>query len=337
MRTGSVLNLRYAVHTMLGTSQRLLRLLSLLQSRGFWSGPELAGALKVTERTVRRDVARLRELGYPVDASAGVAGGYRLGVGAHLPPLLLEDDEALAIVVGLKGAVSGGFAGLEESAARALVKLEQVLPAPVRRRSKRLERAVTPLLRPGPKVDPETLTSLVVACRDDLRARFVYAGVGRAPGPREVEPHGLVHAGHRWYLVAFDLGRDDWRTFRLDRIQGLVRCGPNFVPRRVPNGSPVAFMTRVRGIEEYSYSVQVVLHASAAQVRDRLYYDTGQLHELAPTRCRWEVGAHALEPIANQLATLGVDFDVLDPPELAVLIDTLAARLRRAARARIET
>ena len=318
---------------MLGTSQRLLRLLSLLQSRGFWSGPELAGALEVTERTVRRDVGRLRELGYPVDASSGVAGGYRLGAGADLPPLLLEDDEALAIALGLRGAVSGGLAGLEESAARALVKLEQVLPPRVRRRLVRLHGAVTPLFRRGPPVDSEALASLVVACRDDMRASFVYAGVERAPGPREVEPHGLVHTGQRWYLVAFDLGRDDWRTFRLDRIQGKVRRGRAFVPRPVPNGSPAAFLTRSMGVEDYRYQVQVILHAPASAMRPRFYSDAGRLTDEGEGRCRWQTGAHALEPIAVHLGALGVDFEVLEPPELVQIVDALGERLRRAARA----
>lgn len=318
---------------MLGTSQRLLRLLSLLQSRGSWSGPELAGALEVTERTVRRDVGRLRELGYPVDASSGVAGGYRLGVGADLPPLLLEDDEALAIAVGLRVAVSGGLAGLEESAARALVKLEQVLPPRIRRRLKRLERAVTPLFRRGPAVDPEVLASLVVACRDDLRVGFGYAGAERAPGPREVEPHGLVHAGHRWYLVAFDLGRDDWRTFRVDRIQGKVRRARPFTPRAVPNGSPVAFLTRTGDPEDYRYQVQVRLHAPLSVVRKRFYGDPGGLCDEAEGRCRWKIGAHTLEPIATQIGALGVDFEVIEPPELVAVVDALGARMRRAARA----
>lgn len=318
---------------MLGTSQRLLRLLSLLQARGFWSGPELAGALEVTERTVRRDVGRLRELGYPVDASSGVAGGYRLGAGGELPPLLLEDDEALAIAVGLRGAVSGGLAGLEESAARALVKLEQVLPPRVRRRLERVSGAVTPLFfRRGPPVDSAALAALVVACRDDLRARFVYAGVERAPGPREVEPHGLVHAGHRWYLVAYDLGRDDWRTFRLDRIQGKVRRGLTFTRRPVPHGSPGAFLARALGGKDYRYEVQVILHAPAAEMRRRIYADEGTISDEGDGRCRWRTGAHALESIAVHLGALGVDFEVLEPPELVAAVDALGARLRRAAK-----
>lgn len=317
---------------MLGTSQRLLRLLSLLQSRGFWSGPELAGALEVTERTVRRDVGRLRELGYPVDASSGVAGGYRLGAGGALPPLLLEDDEALAIALGLRGAVSGGLAGLEESAARALVKLEQVLPPRVRRRLGRLAGAVTPLFRRGPAVDAAALAALVVACRDDLRATFVYAGVERAPGAREVEPHGLVHAGHRWYLVAYDLGREDWRTFRLDRVQGKVRRGPAFTRRPVPHGSPGAYLTRSLGGQDYRYQVQVILHAPAAEIRRRIYAGEGVVSEEGADRCRWRTGTHALESIAVHLGALGVDFEVLEPPELVAVVDALGVRLRRAAK-----
>jgi len=211
---------------MLETSARLLRLLSLLQSRRDWPGAELAERLGVTTRTVRRDVDRLRDLGYPVESATGTAGGYRLGVGAALPPLLLDDDEAVAVAVGLRAAATGTVTGIEETSLRALAKLEQVLPSRLRHRVGAMQSAILPLTGPGPTVDPDLLTA---ACQAHEGVRFGYQ-----QNTRRVEPYRLVHTGRRWYLLAFDLDRDDWRTFRVDRIDSAPLPGPRFTPRPEP-------------------------------------------------------------------------------------------------------
>src|SRR3954447_8122137 len=204
---------------MLETSSRLLELLSLLQARREWSGAELADRLEVGVRTVRRDMERLRRLGYPVSATRGVAGGYRLGAGAQLPPLLLDEEEAVAVAVGLRTAASGGVAGIEKPAVRALGKLEQVLPKRLRRRVNALGAATVPYPVTGPRVDPETLAAIATAARDNERLRLAYRSHDGTATRRLVEPHRLVHTGRRWYLVAYDTDRADWRTFRVDRIE----------------------------------------------------------------------------------------------------------------------
>lgn len=232
---------------MLETSARLLRLLSLLQSHREWSGSELAGRLGVTARTVRRDVDRLRELGYPVNASPGTGGGYQLGAGAELPPLLLDDEEAVAVAVGLRSAAGQGIDGIGESSVRALAKLEQVLPSRLRRRVGALNAFTVPLLR-GPQlsaVDPGVLTELANACRDAERLRFEYRDHGGAATRRTVEPHRLVCTERRWYLVGWDVDRADWRTFRVDRVTPRPPHGPRFTPashrpRISPRTSPKA-------------------------------------------------------------------------------------------------
>src|SRR5215472_9691559 len=214
---------------MLQTSARLLRLLSLFQARRYWSGAELSQSLKVNARTLRRDVDRLRSLGYPVDSSSGVAGGYQLGAGAILPPLLLDDDEAVAVALGLRTSARGGVSGLEEPSVRALLKLEQVLPPRLRSRVAAVHGFVLPLETRAPTVDAERLSVLATACRDHDGIRFVYHDRTGSPSTRLVEPHRLVHTGYRWYLVAWDLNRKDWRTFRVDRP-----CPQSFLRARDP-------------------------------------------------------------------------------------------------------
>src|SRR3954466_15606243 len=201
------------------TSSRLLTLLSLLQARRDWPGTELADRLEVSGRTIRRDIERLRDLGYPVESMTGPAGGYQLRAGAAMPPLLLDDDEAIAIAVGLRTAAGASVAGIEETAVRALVKLEQVLPAHLRRRVQALQSTTTTLtFGGGPQVDPQCLSVIAAACRDHERIRFGYRARDGSEPRRGVEPHALVNAGRRWYLVAFDPARTGWRTFRLDRV-----------------------------------------------------------------------------------------------------------------------
>src|SRR3954467_250947 len=197
------------------SASRLLELLSLLQARRDWPGGELAGRLGVSGRTIRRGGERLRALGYPVESLTGPAGGYRLHAGTAMPPLLLDDDEAIAIAVGLRPAAGGSVAGIEETAVRALVKLEQVLPAQLRRRVAALGSATFTLPVGGPTVDPQHLTVIAAACRDSECLRFGYRARDGTESRREVEPHSLVNRGRRWYLVAWDRRREDWRAVRV--------------------------------------------------------------------------------------------------------------------------
>jgi predicted DNA-binding transcriptional regulator YafY len=255
---------------MLRTSARLLRLLSLLQVRAAWSGAELADELGVTARTVRNDIQRLRDLGYPVHASPGVGGGYRLGAGAALPPLLLDDEEAVAVAVGLRSAAGGGVTDIQETSIRALAKLEQVLPSRLRHRVQALQAATVEVPAPGPTVDAAVLTALASACRDHQRLRFDYRDHDGSASVRSVEPHRLVHDRGRWYLVAWDSDRADWRTFRADRIQPRIPTGPRFVPREPPGGDVVTYLQRGVGSATWRYRARVRVHAPAAVVAGRL-------------------------------------------------------------------
>ncbi|WP_066927679.1 helix-turn-helix transcriptional regulator, partial [Streptomyces sp. NBRC 110611] len=223
---------------------RMLRLLSLLQTRREWSGAELAERLGVTGRTVRRDIDRLRELGYTIDGTAGTAGGYRLAPGADLPPLALDDEEAVAIAVALRTA-TGGVSGIEETAVRALAKLERALPTRLRHQVSALQQTTVPLTWPtGPQADPTTLTVLAAACRDHEITTFAYTTRHRTPGTRRVEPHALVSSHGRWYLVAYDTEREDWRTFRLDRLTDPAPTGHRVPPRELPAPDPATYVAR---------------------------------------------------------------------------------------------
>ena len=229
---------------MTDTSSRLLTLLSLLQARRDWPGGELAHRLEVSGRTIRRDVERLRGLGYPVESLTGPAGGYRLRAGTAMPPLLLDDDEAIAIAVGLRTAARASVTGIEETSVRALVKLEQVLPTHLRRRVSALQSATTTLPAGGPTVDPQALTAIAAACRDFECVRFAYRGRDGVASRREAEPHSLVNLGRRWYLVAWDRGRRDWRTFRVDRLSGPASTGVRFTPRDLPATDAASYVGR---------------------------------------------------------------------------------------------
>src|SRR5919109_4682178 len=217
-RSGSVLNFDDHEIAVTETSSRLLKLLSLLQARRDWQGAELADRLEVSPRTIRRDVERLRTLGYPVESLTGPAGGYRLRAGTAMPPLLLDEDEAIAIAVGLRTAARASVTGIEETSIRALVKLEQVLPAHLRRRVAALGSATIAPPVAGPTVDPRQLIAIAAACRDRECLRFAYRSRDGSDSRREVEPHSLVNLGWRWYLLAWDRGREDWRSFRVDRL-----------------------------------------------------------------------------------------------------------------------
>jgi predicted DNA-binding transcriptional regulator YafY len=314
---------------MVRTSARLLRLLSLLQARADWSGPELAEQLGVTTRTVRNDVERLRSLGYPVHATPGVGGGYRLGAGAALPPLLLDDEEAVAVAVGLRTAANGSVTGIQEASVRALAKLEQVLPSRLRHRVNAIETATVEIPVPGPTVDPEVLTAVASACRDHQRLRFDYRDHDGSASLRSVEPHRLVHDRGRWYLVAWDVDRQAWRTFRADRIQPHSPTGPRFVPRELPGGDVVTYLLRGVGSATWRYRAQVRVHAPAAQVAGRL--PPAVLVEAVDKRsCIINVGSDTPQMLAVYLGMLEVDFEVDGPPELVEQLGTLADRYRRA-------
>ena len=226
------------------TSARLLRLLTLLQVRRVWSGHEIADRFGVTPRTVRRDFDKLRALDYPVTAVKGLGGGYSLGVGAHLPPLLLDDEEAVAIAITLRTAATSGVTGIGETALRALLKLEQVLPSRLRSRVNAVQLSTVNAARSGPTVDAALLTSIGAACRDHLRLRFEYAGLGNASSQRVTEPSELITWQSRWYLVAWDVDRGDWTAFQVDRIRLRPPAGPRFNPRKPPNVSASTHVAR---------------------------------------------------------------------------------------------
>jgi predicted DNA-binding transcriptional regulator YafY len=316
---------------MLETSARLLQLLSLLQSRRFWRGGELADALGVTGRSVRRDVERLRSLGYPVHAEAGVGGGYQLGAGKELPPLPLEDEEAVAVAVGLRAAASGAVAGLEEASVRALTKLEQVLPQRLRRRVQAFAAVSVRLPDAGPTVDAAVLSALATACREEHQVRFSYQAREGAPSARRVEPYRLVHTSRRWYLLAWDVDRGDWRTFRVDRVGGRLTPGPRFAPRSLPSRDVAGYVSQAVSTDAYRYRARVTVHASAARVAERWSPLSGRITPLDAGRCEVQAGAESLEGLALYLGTLGFDFEVHAPPELADHLRALAARLLRAA------
>jgi predicted DNA-binding transcriptional regulator YafY len=314
---------------MLETSARLLRLLSLLQSRADWSGPELAERLGVTTRTVRNDVGRLRRLGYPVHATAGVAGGYRLGVGAALPPLLLDDEEAVAVAVGLRTAASGGVAGIEETALRALAKLQQVLPSRLRDRVNALQSYTVATAARGPTVDAAVLTTLAAACRDHHQLRFDYRAHHGAGGIRAVEPHRLVHTGRRWYLVGWDTDRRDWRTFRVDRMEPRSPTGPRFTPRELPGGDVAAFVSRGVDAALFRHRARVTVHAPARQIVQWLP-DAVAVEAVDDRTCLVHAGADTLHLLAAHIAMLDADFEVSEPPELVEALRRLSDRLRNA-------
>lgn len=317
---------------MLQTSARLLALLSLLQLRREWSGPELADRLEVGPRTIRRDVEKLRELGYPIEAAPGVAGGYRLGTGADLPPLLLDDAEAVAVAVGLRSAAAGTIAGMEETSVQALAKLEQVLPERLRRRVRAVGDATSALPVDGPRIDADLLTALASACRDVTRVRFAYVAKDDALTRRLVEPSAVVHTGWRWYLVAFDLDRDAWRTFRVDRIAAPVMEVGRGTRREVPGGDPAAFVrSQLRAGDGEPVRGQALVHAPLAEVERRLpgRYVSVRAEGDGATRVETTGGWSAQFPV--WLATLGHAFEVLSPPELVELSGAMGARLVAAA------
>jgi predicted DNA-binding transcriptional regulator YafY len=317
---------------MTSPSERTLRLLSLLQRHRHWPGADLADRLGVSLRTLRRDVDRLRELGYPVRATPGVDGGYELEPGAVLPPLVLDDDEAVAIAVGLDLASQSSVAGIDETSVRALSKLSAVMP---RRLTDQVQaiRSTTvslPWSDPGTTVSTEVLLRLALLCRDTERATFGYTAGDGARTSRTVEPLRLVRLGQRWYLAAYDLDRHDWRSFRLDRITAPAGTGDRFRPRDLPAEDAAAFVRSQMGPRPASYDVEAVVEASAETVGRRV----GRWSHVAPLdddRCTVRMTTDALPWAALVLGTCGAEFHVVSPAELVTELGDWAARFARAA------
>jgi predicted DNA-binding transcriptional regulator YafY len=317
---------------MTDTPARLLNLLSLLQTPREWPGSELAERLAVSPRTIRRDIDRLRELGYPVEATKGAVGGYRLVAGKAMPPLLLDDEEAVAIAVGLRAAAGSPVDGIEEASMRALAKLQQVLPSRLRHRVGSLSAATVSLAGwSGATVDPEVLTVLASGTAGHERLRFGYLAADRAESRRLVEPHRLVTAGRRWYLVAYDTDRADWRLFRVDRISAPQLTGARFAPRALPGDDPAAFVQqKLRGLQRTVEAV-VTLQAPAERMAAKLGSSAHRIEPIDENSCVLYTRADAMEWLAVRLAMLGCEFVVDEPVELREYLAELGARVTHAA------
>ncbi|MFD3352944.1 helix-turn-helix transcriptional regulator [Streptomyces fradiae] len=319
---------------MANTSSRTLRLLSLLQTHRYWPGAELADRLGVSVRTLRRDVDRLRELGYPVEAQRGVDGGYQLAAGAALPPLVIDDDEAVALAVGLHTAAEGAVEGIAEASVRVLAKVAQVMPARLRRRVEALRAMTVPAGWGSPDradVDPGVLTTLALACRDGERLRFGYTAAGGRRTDREVEPHRLVRLAHRWYLVAYDLTRQDWRSFRVDRLSAPEATGTPFRPRALPAADAAEFVRAGSGDQPRPYRVTALVYAPAATVRERIGR-WGAVEEVDAGRCRVRMTGDSLDWPTLALGSLGAEFRVIEPAEMVEQLREWSARFDRAVR-----
>ncbi|GAB2667175.1 helix-turn-helix transcriptional regulator [Nocardia goodfellowii] len=317
---------------MLETSARLLKLLALLQTHRDWTGTELSERLGVTGRTVRRDVERLRELGYPVHANQGTAG-YRLGAGAALPPLLLDDEEAVAVAVSLRSASDGSVAGVEEASVRALSKLEQVLPPRLRHRVRTLRGATVRVGSPRPTVEPDTLMAIAEACQRREQLRFDYRAHGGSDSIRKVEPHSLVHFSRHWYLVAWDVDRGDWRTFRVDRLTPRIPTGPRFTPRELPEPDVATYLSRQLSVRTWPYQATVLLHVGADTASARVWPGMGVVEAVDEHSCHVHVGADTPEALVWMITSFDLDFTLLTgPPELAAALRKQAQRCSNSVR-----
>ncbi|MEV5647919.1 WYL domain-containing protein [Nocardia sp. NPDC052254] len=311
--------------TVEATTERVLRLLSLLQRRPSWTATELATELGVTDRCVRRDVERLRTIGYPVHATAGVGGGYQLGAGTRLPPLLFDDEEAIATAVSLRLAAGGTIAGAGAAALRALAKLDQVMPPRLRAEVRAVHDATATLIGPGVEIDAELLMILARACRDAVRVRFRYAGRDGEEAERTVEPVRMVTTGSRWYLMARDIDRDDWRTFRLDRMREVRATTWHFRIGEYPD--PVAYVQRAVTAAPYRYLARVRIRARPEQVAELVPPQVGRVEPDADGWCVLAVGGDDLDWLAMHVARLGFETQILEPPELREAAARAARRL----------
>ena len=311
------------------TTERVLRLLALLQTRPQWTGSELAERLDVTPRCIRRDVERLRELGYPVDATQGATGGYRLVAGKALPPLLLDDEEAVAVAVSLRLAATGTLARASESALRALQKLDTVMPPRLRAEVRAIHDATDVLDGPPrTEIDTETLLVLARSCRDHTRAKFGYRARDGAETYRIVEPIRLVATGRRWYLMAWDIDREDWRTFRLDRMSAAVASTFRFKPRAHPD--PIEFVRKAVRAAAFGTRVRVRLNAVIDQVTERIPAEVGSLTADGETTVL-EFTATSFDWPAMHLARVGIPFEIIEPDAMRDAVRELSARLGAAA------
>ncbi|SEE83337.1 helix-turn-helix transcriptional regulator [Ruania alba] len=316
----------------MSTSSRTLRLLSLLQTHRYWSGDELADRLEVSIRTLRRDVDRLRDLGYPVQADRGVGGGYQLTPGAAMPPLVLDDEEAVALVVGLQSATTSSLAGVADASVRALATVVPVLPKRLRRRVEAIGAATVTLGPEGPirdLTDPGTLVVLAQACRDAERVRFGYTSARGDSTHRSVEPVRLVTIGRRYYLLGFDLDRADWRSFRLDRLSDPEPTGHRFRPREVPGGDAAAYIRRGLRRSDQGPQVSAVLAADADRVREQIGRWC-EVTELGPGRCRVRAESAHPEWMAFALAHTGAEISAVEPESLRAVMRTWASRFTQA-------
>ncbi|NAZ83440.1 WYL domain-containing protein [Kineococcus sp. R8] len=317
---------------MAGTGARTLQLMSLLQTSRHWAGQDLADRLGVSLRTLRRDVERLRELGYPVEARRGVDGGYQLQPGASLPPLVLDDDEAVALALGLQAAAQSGVEGMAESSVRALTKVVPVMPRRLRRRVEALTLATAraPWAGGGPAVDPAVLTTLAQACRDGERCVLAYTTRDERQGERRVEPHRLVPLGRRWYLVAHDLDRADWRTFRLDRVAAARTLGERFAPRRLPVEDVTEFVRAATRSAPTAGLVRATVAAAAPGVH-RVVGRWATVTPVDAATCRVDVPVDGPEWALLVLGLTGAEFTVESPPELREELRRWGERFARAA------
>jgi predicted DNA-binding transcriptional regulator YafY len=312
---------------------RALKLLSLLQTHRFWSGAELVDELGVSARTVRRDVDRLRELGYPVDASSGTAGGYRLARGATLPPLVLDDDEAVAMAVGLRSSAAAAIVGIEATSLRALAKLEQVLPDQVRRRVNAIHTNIStlPWGDTGAFVDPNALALLAQGCRDSEEVRFDYESRDGASTRRLVEPHQLVSSGRRWYLVAFDTRRADWRTFRLDRLTHTQLAGSRFTRRPPPAETFEAFVAQsVRSVRQ-TLETQVTVTCDEHALDEFVHHSGATIEQAGPDTWQVTLSGESIQwllGLVAMLASIG-EITINSPSELQAAVAAVATRLLR--------
>jgi predicted DNA-binding transcriptional regulator YafY len=308
------------------TTSRVLQLLGLLQARRVWTGEELAERLGVTGRSVRRDIDRLRELGYPVHASTGHGGGYQLGAGAALPPLLLDPDEAIAMAVCLRLAAGGSVAGVGESALRALSKLDQVMPAKLRSQVSAVQES-TVMLTSGSEtpVEPEALMTLARACRDHEHVDAAYTDIRGAETSRRLEPYQLVTTGRRWYLLAYDRDKLDWRTLRLDRMSDVRARGTTFITRDAPDAA--TYVSRSISSSPYRYVARVRYFCSSEVVAQHFSPSSVTVEAEGPDTCLVTAGADDPEKIALYLAMVGCDFEILGPPEVIAGAQVMAARL----------
>jgi predicted DNA-binding transcriptional regulator YafY len=314
------------------TPARLLQLLALLQTRRQVTSAELADQLEVTTRTIRKDVQRLRDLGYPIHGAPGVAGGYRLGVGTKLPPLLLDDEEAIAIAIGLQTATAGSVGGIQEPALRALTKLDGILPAALGRRVSSLTEAISTVPSAAPLVDPAVLATAASAIRDRELLRFDYH---RHDGPvahREAEPHRLLHTGRRWYLVGWDTAAQAWRTYRVDRMAITLPNGRRFAPREPPSGGFDAYLTDGLSVRTWPVVGRFLMHAPIEQLRGKAHLTEGMLSPVDDNHCILTVGADSEAFLFILVGIYDCDFTVLDPPGAIRRAAALAERYQRAAR-----